>query len=84
MAVTSTLSGTSLGYNRRVVSHVRTYNWPPLQLNLWIFVMLLASSSIVGVFSVFAQMQVQLNLQIPWYVGHESRYWRRVVNGREC
>ncbi|ENH67129.1 hypothetical protein FOC1_g10002761 [Fusarium oxysporum f. sp. cubense race 1] len=24
-------------------THVRTYNWPPLQLNFWIFVILLAS-----------------------------------------
>ncbi|KAJ6441046.1 hypothetical protein O9K51_06840 [Purpureocillium lavendulum] len=67
MAVSSYLSGSSVGYNRRVVSHVRTYNWPPMQLNFWIFVMLLASASIVGVFATFIQMQVQLELPVPWY-----------------
>ncbi len=66
MAVSSYLSGSSVGYNRRVVSHIRTYNWPPWQLNFWIFVMLLASASIVGVFSTFIQMQVQLELPVPW------------------
>lgn len=52
----------------RVISHVRTYNWPPLQLNFWIFVMLLCSCSIIGVFSIFIQTQNQLLLPIPWYV----------------
>jgi predicted histidine transporter YuiF (NhaC family) len=68
MAATSTLSGTSYVYSRRVVSHVRTYNWPPLQLNFWIFVMLLASSSIMGVFGYFITIQTQLLLPVPWYV----------------
>ncbi|KND86815.1 hypothetical protein TOPH_08566 [Tolypocladium ophioglossoides CBS 100239] len=67
MAATSMLSASSLGRNRRVISHIRTYNWPRWQLNFWIFVMLLASSSIVGVFSTFIQMQGQLNLPVPWY-----------------
>ncbi|RCI12741.1 hypothetical protein L249_1277 [Ophiocordyceps polyrhachis-furcata BCC 54312] len=70
MAAMSLVSGTSLGYpyrSRRVVGHIRTYNWPPWQLNFWIFVMLLASSSIVGVFSIFIQMQSQLDLPVPWY-----------------
>lgn len=68
MAATSTLSGTSYVYSRRVVSHVRTYNWPPLQLNFWIFVMLLASSSIMGVFGYFITIQTQLLLPVPWCV----------------
>ncbi|KJZ69813.1 hypothetical protein HIM_10792 [Hirsutella minnesotensis 3608] len=69
MGAASMLSGnSSLTYNRRVVvSHIRTYNWPPWQLNLWIFVMLLASTSIVGVFATFVQMQTQLALPVPWY-----------------
>jgi hypothetical protein len=45
---------------------VRTYNWPPLQLNFWIFVILLASSSIIGVFATFIQVQNQLELGVPW------------------
>lgn len=70
MALTSTLSGSSVVYEERVIGHrTRTYNWPPLQLNFWIFVMLLASTSIVGVFSIFIQTQQQLGLLIPWYVG---------------
>ncbi|KAF4981853.1 hypothetical protein FZEAL_2432 [Fusarium zealandicum] len=48
-------------------SHVRTYNWPPYQLNFWIFVILLASTSIIGVFATFIQIQNQLLLGIPWY-----------------
>lgn len=34
--------------------------------------MLLSSASIVGVFSSFIQIQVQLNLPIPWYVNSLS------------
>ncbi|KZZ92540.1 hypothetical protein AAL_06166 [Moelleriella libera RCEF 2490] len=51
----------------RHVSRVRTYNWPPYQLNFWIFVMLFAAASIVGVFASFVQIQQQLDLPIPWY-----------------
>ncbi|KAF5136926.1 uncharacterized protein G6M90_00g044690 [Metarhizium brunneum] len=65
--LTSTLGGSSIVYERRAVSQIRTYNWPPLQLNFWIFVMLLSASSIVGVFSSFIQIQTQLDLPIPWY-----------------
>ncbi|KAF7554182.1 hypothetical protein G7046_g6897 [Stylonectria norvegica] len=61
-------TGSSLTYDtHRVVSHVRTYNWPPLQLNFWIFVMLLASTTIIGVFAIFVQTQEQLLLSVPWY-----------------
>ncbi|EQK99894.1 arginase-like protein [Ophiocordyceps sinensis CO18] len=67
MAATSIFSGSSVGHDRRVVSHIRTYNWPPWQLNFWILVMLLASCTIVGVFAVFVQMQGQLGLPVPWY-----------------
>ncbi|KOS17998.1 hypothetical protein ESCO_002847 [Escovopsis weberi] len=48
-------------------SHVRTYNWPSLQLNLWMFVMLLASTGIMGVFAGFVQIQHQMRLHVPWY-----------------
>ncbi|PHH87156.1 hypothetical protein CDD83_9246 [Cordyceps sp. RAO-2017] len=67
MAATSIFSGSSTYYRRPVVSHIRTYNWPPWQLNFWIFVMLLASTSILAVFSSFIQMQAQLELAVPWY-----------------
>jgi hypothetical protein len=64
--VASSVLSSSLYTRTRTGSRVRTYNWPPIQLNFWIFVMLLASTSIVGVFSVFIQTQNQLLLPIPW------------------
>lgn len=67
MAASSVLSSSLYTRSRAVTSRVRTYNWPPIQLNFWIFVMLLASASILGVFSVFIQTQNQLTLEIPWY-----------------
>jgi len=67
MAASSYLSGSSVVYERRVAGHLRTYNWPPWQLNFWIFTMLLASSSIMGVFAIFIQTQNRLLLPIPWY-----------------
>lgn len=77
MAPKSGFSGSSMTYDRRASTHVRTYNWPPLQLNFWIFVMLLASTTIIGVFAIFIQIQDQLLLPIPWYVRLDSRYFRR-------
>ena len=67
MVATSMLSESDMTYERRT-AHVRTYNWPPFYLNLWIFVMLLASGSIMGVFSIFIQTQERLELGIPWSV----------------
>lgn len=67
MVLSSTLSGSSAAYETRRVLHLRTYSWPPIQLHIWIFVMLLASSSILGVFATFIQTQNQLRLPIPWY-----------------
>lgn len=73
-AMTGTTGWTGTSYNRSSMTYdgpppstyVRTYNWPPLQLNFWIFVILLASSSIIGVFATFIQVQNQLELGIPW------------------
>ncbi|PHH60758.1 hypothetical protein CDD81_1296 [Ophiocordyceps australis] len=68
MAAPSLLSGHSARlYRPAVVSHIRTYNWPPWQLNFWIFVMVLTSTTIVAVFSIFIQTQFQLELPVPWY-----------------
>lgn len=64
MAASSFLSSSI--YERRPVSHVRTYNWPPVALNIWIFIMLLAATSIMGVFGAFIQIQNQLELPVPW------------------
>ncbi|KAI5458658.1 hypothetical protein BGZ63DRAFT_427032 [Mariannaea sp. PMI_226] len=70
MVAKSTVTGytrSSMTYNRQLTSHVRTYNWPPLLLNFWIFVMLLASCTLIGVFATFVEIQNQLLLPIPWY-----------------
>lgn len=68
MAASSILS-VSVHRNSRSTSRVRTYNWSPTQLIFCMFVMLLASASILGVMAVFVQTQNQLLLPIPWYVG---------------
>lgn len=65
-STTTGYTGSSMTYDRDAVTHIRTYNWPPFSLNFWIFVMLLASSSIIGVFGSFVQIQNQLQLGIPW------------------
>ncbi|WYZ45743.1 hypothetical protein EsH8_VIII_001059 [Colletotrichum jinshuiense] len=64
--VASTVTSSSL-YTRRVVERVHRYQWPGIQLNLWILVMLVASCLIIGVFATFIQVQQQLLLPIPWY-----------------
>lgn len=46
---------------------VHRYAWPAVQLNIWLLVMLLASSSIVGIFANFISIQYQLLLAVPWY-----------------
>jgi len=46
----------------------RKYRWPAGQLNLWLFVVLVASSVVLGVFASFAAVQTQLLLGTPWYV----------------
>ncbi|KAI8237203.1 hypothetical protein K4K54_000606 [Colletotrichum sp. SAR 10_86] len=62
----STLTSSSY-YDRRVVGRVHSYQWPGIQLNLWILIMLVASCLIIGVFASFIEIQNQLLLPIPWY-----------------
>lgn len=58
------MSGTEV-----VVHRVRTkYRWPPLQLNFWLFIMLVGSCTILGINSYFITVQNQLRVGIPWYV----------------
>ncbi len=72
MASTTTASE-SVVYSRRY-QHVRHYTWPALQLNFWMMMMLVASCAIMGIFASFIQVQLQLQLLIPWYVcGDETR-----------
>ncbi|KAJ0342947.1 hypothetical protein COL154_011467 [Colletotrichum chrysophilum] len=63
----STLTSSSY-YDRRVVGRVHSYQWPGVQLNLWILIMLVASCLIIGVFASFIEIQNQLLLPIPWSV----------------
>jgi hypothetical protein len=50
-----------------VLQRVKTkYHWPPVQLNFWILIMLVGSSTILGVFSSFISVQQQLMVPIPW------------------
>jgi hypothetical protein len=44
----------------------RRYEWPELQLNIWIVIVLVGSSVNLGVFSWFMTVQTQMMLGIPW------------------
>lgn len=44
----------------------RKYRWPEVQLNLWIFVILAASSTVLGIFAWFIVVQDQLEVGTPW------------------
>jgi hypothetical protein len=66
MASDTTASG-SLVFERRV-GHVHKYHWPALQLNIWMLIMLIAASTIIGIFATFIQVQQQLLLAVPWCV----------------
>jgi len=51
-----------------VIQRLRTkYHWPAIQLNFWILIMLIASSTILGIFANFITVQNQLQVGIPWY-----------------
>ncbi|KAG7115363.1 hypothetical protein HYQ46_011253 [Verticillium longisporum] len=63
----STTTDGSAVYERRLVKTHR-YQWPGIQLNLWILIMLIAAGFIMGAFATFIQIQQQLLLPIPWYI----------------
>ncbi|KAI4234616.1 MAG: hypothetical protein L6R40_006700 [Gallowayella cf. fulva] len=48
------------------VQRRRKYQWPEAQLNLWLVIMIIASSVILGVFSYLTSVQNSLKLGIPW------------------
>jgi len=55
-----------------IMQRVRTkYHWPAVQLNFWLLVMLVGSSTILGIFASFMTIQKQLELGTPWYF----TYW---------
>ncbi|KAM0277448.1 hypothetical protein ACHAQH_005814 [Verticillium albo-atrum] len=62
----STTTDGSVVYERRMVKTHR-YQWPGVQLNVWILIMLIAAGFIMGAFATFIQIQQQLLLPIPWY-----------------
>jgi hypothetical protein len=62
----STVTSDSYVYARRETVH--SYKWPGVALNVWILVMLASALTIMGVFSVFIQIQQQMLLPVPWYV----------------
>jgi len=47
------------------------HQWPAAQLYFWLFIMLVASCTILGIFSYFVTVQQQLQIGIPWYF----TYW---------
>lgn len=50
----------------------RTYRWPEVQLNLWIFVILAGAATTLGIFAWFIVVQNQLRVGIPWYVPYDT------------
>ncbi|PBP17344.1 hypothetical protein BUE80_DR011913 [Diplocarpon rosae] len=51
-----------------IVQRVRVkYRWPPLQLNFWLFIMLVGSCTVLGINAYFLSVQHQLRLGVPWY-----------------
>lgn len=64
----STTTDGSVLYQRRPAVKTHRYQWPGIQLNIWILVMLVAACFIIGAFSIFIQQQQQLLLPVPWFV----------------
>lgn len=67
-STTRTAPSTAYTRKRERVSHVHTYKWPWIPFNAWMFLMLLSSCAIVGVFSSFIAIQYRLELPVPWCV----------------
>jgi len=44
----------------------RRYQWPEVQLNLWILIILAASATVLGIFAWFITVQNQLEIGTPW------------------
>jgi hypothetical protein len=44
------------------------YQWPEIQLNIWILTVLAASCICLGIFAWFISVQNELRLGVPWYV----------------
>jgi hypothetical protein len=44
----------------------RRYQWPELQLNLWIFIVLAGAATVLGINAWFIVVQQQMDIGIPW------------------
>jgi len=65
-------ASTELTMSEIIVQRVRTkYQWPAVQLNFWLFIMLVASCTVLGISADFITVQKQLEIGIPWYF----TYW---------
>lgn len=53
----------------------RRYQWPELQLNIWLITVLAGSGTCLGIFAWFMVVQSQLHLGTPWYVSPISKGW---------
>ncbi|KAI9811826.1 MAG: hypothetical protein M1832_000679 [Thelocarpon impressellum] len=51
----------------RVVRRMTRYHWPDVQLNVWLIIFLVASSTVLGIHAAFMAQQTQLGIGIPWY-----------------
>jgi hypothetical protein len=66
MASTTSMSDSVIVERR--IAKIHKYRWPAVQLNVWMFIMLVASGLVIGTFATFLQIQQQLNLYSPWCV----------------
>ncbi len=63
------MASTETTLSEVVIHRVKTkYHWPAIQLNFWLLIMLVGSSTILGIFASFISVQTQLEVGIPWYV----------------
>jgi hypothetical protein len=67
MALTESTNLTEEVTVRRRIRTTR-YHWPALQLNFWLLIMLIGSSTIMGIFANFIIVQQQMDVGIPWCV----------------
>ncbi|EHY58572.1 hypothetical protein HRR83_006248 [Exophiala dermatitidis] len=44
----------------------RHYQWPEVQLNLWIFIVLAGASTVLGINAWFISVQNQMRVGVPW------------------
>jgi len=66
------MASTESTMSELIVQRVRTkYHWPAIQLNFWLLIMLIGSSTVLGIFAYFITVQEQLQIGIPWYF----TYW---------